>query len=81
MKKLLIFFLALAVVAAISLPSLAQEKVEGKVAAVNKVEKKITINGTEYSLSNKAAQVTVKIGDLVQATAEGNTIIKLGVLK
>jgi len=81
MKKLLIFFLALAVVVAISLPSLAQEKVEGKVAALNKVEKKITINGTEYSLSNKAAQVTVKIGDLVQATAEGNTIIKLGVLK
>jgi len=80
-KKLLVFFLAFAVVAAVSLPSLAQDKVEGKVQALNKAEKKITINGTEYSLGNKAAQVIVKVGDMVQATVEGNIITKLGVLK
>jgi hypothetical protein len=80
-KKLLVFFLALAVVITFIAPSLALDKIEGKVQALNKFEKKITINGTEYSLSDKAAQVIVKVGDIVQATIEGNTVTKLGVLK
>jgi hypothetical protein len=80
-KKLLVFFLALAVAAAISLPSFAQDKVEGKVQALDKAANKITINGSEYSLSNKAAQVMVKVGDMVQATIDGNTVTKLAVLK
>lgn len=80
-KKLLVFFLAFAVVVAISLPSLAQDMVEGKIEALNITAKKITIKGTEYSLSNKAAQVRVKVGDMVQATVEGNIVTKLGLLK
>ncbi len=80
-KKLLVFFVVFAVVLAFSLLSLAQDKVEGKVEALNKAAKKITINGIEYSLSNKAAQVVVRIGDMVQATVEGNTVTKLDVLK
>jgi hypothetical protein len=80
MKKLLVLFLAFAMVVAISLPSFAQDSVEGKIEALNKAAKKITINGTEYSLSNKAAQVKVKVGDMVQATVDGNIVTKLGVL-
>lgn len=80
-KKLPVFFLVFAVVVAISLPSFAQDKVEGKIQALNKAANKITINGTEYSLSNKAAQVNVKVGDMVQATIDGNIVTKLGVLK
>ena len=80
-KKLLVFFLILAVAAAISSASFAKDKVEGKVQALDKAAKKITINGTEYSLSNKAAQVQVKVGDMVQATVDGDTVTKLGVLK
>ena len=80
MKKLLVFFLAFALVVAISLPSFAQDQVEGKVQALNKAAMKITINGTEYLLSQKAAQVKVKVGDMVQATVEGNTVTKLTLL-
>jgi len=80
-KKLLVFFLALAVAVVISLPSFAQDKVEGKVQTLDKAENKITINGEEYSLSNTAAQVMVKVGDLVQVTIDGNTVTKLAVLK
>jgi len=81
MKKLLVFFLAFAVVVAISLASFAQDQVEGKVEALNKAAMKITINGTEYLLSQKAAQVEVKIGDLVQATVKGNIVTTLVVLR
>ena len=80
MKKLLVFFLAFAVMVAISLPSLAQDKVEGKVEALNKTAMKITINGTEYLLGNKAAQVKVKVGDMVQATVEGQIVTTLVLL-
>ena len=80
MRKLLVFFLAFAVVVAFSLPSLAQDKVEGKIEALNKVAKKITINGTEYSLTDKAAQVKVKVGDMVQATVDGEVVTKLQLL-
>jgi hypothetical protein len=80
MRKLLVFFLAFAVVVAFSLPSLAQDKVEGKIEALNKAAKKITINGTEYSLTDKAAQVKVKVGDMVQATVDGEVVTKLQLL-
>lgn len=76
-KKLLVFFLALAVAVAISLPSFAQDRVMGKVEALDKAAKEITINGSEYSLSYKAAQVNVRVGDIVQATVEGNTVTEL----
>lgn len=79
-RKLLIFVLAFAVAVAISLPSFAEDMVEGKVEALNRAAMKITINGTEYSLSNKAAQVKVKVGDMVQATVEGNIVTRLGLL-
>jgi cell division protein FtsL len=77
MKKLLVFLLAFAVVMAFSLPSLAQDKVEGKIESLNKAAKKITINGIEYSLSDKAAKVEIRVGDLVVATVEGNVVKKL----
>jgi hypothetical protein len=69
------------VVVAFSLTSPAQDIVEGKIEALNKAAMKIRINGTEYSLSNKAAQGKAKVGDLVQATVEGNTVTKLVVLQ
>ena len=54
-KKLLAVFLALAVVVAFSLPILAQDTVQGKIEALDKGVKKITIGGTKYSLSDEAA--------------------------
>ncbi len=80
-KKLLIFFLALAVAMAISLPSFAQHRVEGKVQALDKAAKEITINGNIYSLSNKTAQVDVRVGDMVQATLDGHMVTELIVLR
>jgi small-conductance mechanosensitive channel len=76
-KKLLVFFLALAVVVAFSLPVLAKEVVTGKIQALDKVAKKITINGRQYSLSDEAAQAQFKIGDRVEATIEGKVVKKL----
>jgi len=80
-KRLLVFLLVLAVAAAISSPSFAKDKIEGKVQALDKAANKITINNNEYSLSTKAAQVQVKVGDMVQAVIDGDTVTKLGVLK
>ena len=76
-KKLLVFFLALAVMVAFSLPVLAQEVVTGKIQALDKVAKKITINGRQYSLSDESAQTQFKIGDRVEATIEGKVVKKL----
>jgi hypothetical protein len=76
-KLLVVFLLALAVVVAFSLPVLAQEVVTGKIQALDKVAKKITINGRQYSLSDEAAQTQFKIGDRVEATIEGKVVKKL----
>ena len=76
-KKLLVFFLALAVMVAFSLPVLAQEVVTGKIQALDKVAKKITINKRQYLLSDEAAQAQFKIGDRVEATIDGKVVKKL----
>ncbi len=79
-KKLLVLFLALTVVVAFSLPVLAQNIVTGKIEALDKVARKITISGTEYSLSYEAAQAKVKVGDEVEAIVEGKVVKKLAIL-
>jgi len=62
------------VVVAFSLPVLAQDTVKGKTEALDKDAKKITISGTEYSLSDEAAQVEVAVGDEVEATVDGGVV-------
>ena len=76
-KRVLVLFLALAVVIAFSLPVSAQNVVTGKIQALDKVAKKITINRTEYSLSDEAAQTKFEVGDMVEATIEGKIVKKL----
>jgi hypothetical protein len=76
-KRVLMIVLALAVVIAFSLPLLAQNVVTGKIQALDKVAKKITINKTEYSLSYEAAQANFNVGDEVEATIEGKVVKKL----
>lgn len=73
-KKVLAGFLVLAVMVAFSLPAFGQEVVKGKIDALDKDAKKITIGGTEYSLSEEAAQADVAVGDEVEATVEGGTV-------
>jgi len=76
-KKLLILFLAFAVTVAFVLPALAQNVIQGKIEALNKAAKTITIGKTQYSLSDAAAQAKVKVGDTVEATVEGKVVKKL----
>ncbi len=76
-KKVLTVFLALAVVAAFSLPVLAQETVKGKIDRLDREAKQIIINGEKYSLSDEAVQAEVEVGDEVEATVDGVTVIKL----
>jgi hypothetical protein len=76
MKKLMGLFLVLSLVAAFSLPAVAQEIISGKIQALDKVGKKIIIAGTEYTLSDEAAQTAFKVGDAVEATVEGNNVVK-----
>jgi hypothetical protein len=77
MKKLMGLFLVLSLVAAFSLPAVAQDTIAGKIQALDKVAKKIIVGGAEYALSDEAAQTTFKVGDAVEATAEGNVVTKL----
>lgn len=76
-RKLLAGFLVLAVLVAFSLPALAKDIVKGKIEALDKEAKKVTIGGTEYSLSDEASQVEVKVGDEVEATIEGGVVKEL----
>lgn len=73
-KKLLVVFLALAVVMVFCLPTFAQETVKGKIEALDKDAKKVTISGTEYTLSDEAAQAEVAVGDEVEASVEGGVV-------
>ena len=76
-KKLLVFFLVFAVAVAFVLSALAQTVVQGKIHALNRAAKTITIGKTQYSLSDTAAQAKVKVGDVVEATVEGKVVKKL----
>jgi cell division protein FtsB len=76
-KRIWVISLAVALVVAFGLVALAQDVVKGKVEALNKDAKKITISGTEYSLSADAAQAKVAVGDQVEATVEGKVVKKL----
>ena len=73
-KKLAIVLLALAVVAAFSLPVLAQEIIKGKIEALDTDAKKVTINGTEYTMSDEASQAEVSFGDEVEATVQNGIV-------
>ncbi len=55
-KKALAVLMVLAVVVVFSLPAFAKDTVRGKVEVLDKDAKKITISGTEYSLSDEAVQ-------------------------
>lgn len=78
-KKVLAILIALAVVITFSLPTLtmAQGTTKGKVDALNAAEKKITIDGKEYTMSEEAARVEVAVGDEVEATVEGDEVKSL----
>jgi len=79
-KKALAVLMILAVVVAFSLPAFAKDTVKGKIEALDKDAKKITINGTEYPLSDEALQTEVAVGDEVEATVEGVTVEALAKL-
>lgn len=73
-RKVLAVLLAIAVVVAFTLPTFADETIKGKIEALDKDAKKITISGTEYSLSDEATQVEVAVGDEVEATVDGGMV-------
>lgn len=79
-KKLLVSFLVLAVTVGFVLSALAQTVVQGKIHALNRSAKTITVGKTQYSLSDAAAQAKVKVGDTVEATVEGKVVKKLALL-
>jgi len=66
--------LAVTVVLAFTLPTFADETVKGKIEALDKDAKKISISGTEYSLSDETAQVDVAVGDEVEAAVDGGVV-------
>jgi hypothetical protein len=76
-KGIGVISVAVALVVAFGLVALAQEVVKGKIEALNTGAKKITISGTEYSLSDEAARTKVAVGDDVEATVEGNVVKKI----
>ncbi len=73
-KKVFAVLLAMAVAFALCAPVFADEMVKGKIEAVDKDAKKITISGTEYSLSDEAAQTEVAVGDEVEATVDSGEV-------
>jgi hypothetical protein len=80
-RRLLAASLLLVLIAAFALPAVAQETVKGKIEALDKGAKKITIAGTEYALSDEAAKVNMRIGDEVEAAIDTGVVKKLTVKK
>lgn len=76
-RELLVCFLAFTVVVAFTLPVPANDTVIGRIQALDRIVKKITISGTEYSLSDDAPQTTLKIGRDVESTIKGNEVRSL----
>ena len=73
-RKLVTVLLAIAVVLAFTLPTFADETVKGKIEAFDKDAKKITISGTDYSLSDEVAQAEVAVDDEVEATVDSGMV-------
>lgn len=79
-KKILALLTGLAMIMAFNLCAFAQAYLEGKVEALDKHAKKITIDDVEYILSDEAAKTQMRVGDEVQAAVEGDTIKTVEVL-
>jgi len=77
MRKLFAGLLVLVVLVAFSLSALVNETVKGKIEALDKEAKKITIGGNEYVLSEEASQTDVAVGDEVEAIMEGGVVKNL----
>jgi len=48
--------------------------VKGKIEALDTKEKKITIDGTVYTLGRRAAKAEVEVGDVVEATVKDGRV-------
>ena len=77
LEKILAGFLVLTMLFAFAPSVLAKEIITGRIQAMDRTGKRITISGTEYSLSDEAAQSPFRAGDDVEATVEGNEVVSL----
>ncbi|MCX5897985.1 MAG: hypothetical protein NTY29_07310 [Proteobacteria bacterium] len=89
LKRFLSISVLLAVIAAFTIPAFAEDvkapapekqvaaqpvSVKGTIEALDKKEKKVTIDGTGYILSRRAAKSDVKVGDVVEATIDNGKV-------
>ncbi len=79
-KKVLTLLTGFAMIMAFNLSAFAQAYLEGKVEAIDKDAKKITIDDSEYLLSDEVAKIQVHVGDEIQVSLEGNTIKTIEIL-
>jgi len=63
-----------------NLSAFAQAYLEGKVEAIDKDAKKITIDDSVYILSDEVAKIQVRVGDEIQVALEGDTIKTIEIL-
>lgn len=78
-KKVVALGMVLVVISVFGFSALgrAAETIKAKVEMINKEEKKITLDGKEYTMSDEAAQVDVAVGDEVEATVEQDVVRSL----
>lgn len=89
LKRFLSISLLLAVLSLFTIPAFAAEAqppvpekqvatkastVKGKIEALDKKEKKITIEGTVYTLSPRAARTKAAVGDVVKTTIDNGVV-------
>ncbi len=80
LKRTLTLLTSLAIIMAFNLPAFTQAYLEGKVQAINKEAKKITIDDSDYILSDEVAKIQVRVGDEIQVSLEGDTIKTIEIL-
>ncbi len=80
LKRILTLLTSFVIIMAFNLPAFAQAYLEGKVEAINKGAKKITIDDSEYILSDEVANIQVRVGDEIQVSLEGDTIKTIEIL-
>lgn len=66
--------LTIPVLAYSSFSALAQDVIKGKIQAIDKRARRVTIHGTDYSLGADAPLGKITVGDDVEAVVMGGTI-------
>ncbi len=73
-EQLLLVLCGLPLLAYSSFSALAQDVIKGKIQAIDRKAKRVTIRGIDYILGDEAVRTQIAVGDDVEAVVMSGTI-------